>query len=153
MKTLVIYDSMFGNTKKIARAVGESFKNGTQVLHISETKSEDLTSADMLIVGSPTHGGRPSQKMKEFLNTVAPNSFNGIKTAAFDTGIPVGGQKCFMRCIIKFFGYASKRLANILKSKGAKIISVETFFVLGKEGPLKEGELERAKEWATKVIG
>ncbi|MFC1687556.1 flavodoxin family protein [Patescibacteria group bacterium] len=151
MKTLVIYDSMFGNTKKIAQAIGESFGNGAQVFHISKTKSDDLTSADMLIIGSPTHGGQPSQKMKEFLNTIAPNSLNGIKTAAFDTGISVDGQKHFMRFIIRFFGYAAKRLAKILKSKGANIVSAETFFVLGKEGPLKDGELDRATEWAKDI--
>lgn len=147
MNTLVIYDSQFGNTRKVAEAIGKALGPGATVAHINEMKIAALAAAELLVVGTPTHGGRPSQPMQQFLNNIAPDGLKDVRAATFDTGIPADGQKAFMRFIVKFFGYASKRLAKILKSKGANIIAAETFFVLGKEGPMKDGELDRAKEW------
>ena len=85
------------------------------------------------------------------LKKISSDGLENIRAAAFDTSMPVDEQKTFLRFIIKFFGYASKRIAKILTSKGANVVAAETFFVLGKEGPLKDGELERAKEWTKKL--
>jgi DNA-binding CsgD family transcriptional regulator len=52
--------------------------------------------------------------------------------------------------LVGIFGYAAGKIAGSLKTKGGTLIlSPEAFFVKGKEGPLKEGELERAAEGRT----
>jgi len=151
MKSLIIYDSLFGNTEKIAQAIAKGIGENAKTIGITNAAPSDVASVDLLIVGTPTHGGRPSQRMKQWLTTIASDGLKNKKVATFDTGIPTEGQKGFIRLVIRFFKYASPRLANILASKGAKILASETFFVLGKEGPLKEGELERAELWGGKI--
>jgi len=153
MPTLIIYDSLYGNTEKIAQAIGQAL--GAHVLKTSTDELNDLNilnNSNLLIIGTPTHGGRPSQLMKHFLTKVSVSVFDGKRVAVFDTSIPPEGQNWFIRLVVKFFGYASKKLAAKLKAKGANVIAAETFFVLGREGPLKEGELERAKSWANKLF-
>jgi flavodoxin len=50
-------------------------------------------------------------------------------------------------------GYAAKPIADKLKKKGGKLVlPPEGFFVQGSEGPLKEGEVERAAEWAKQLL-
>ncbi|PIY97163.1 MAG: flavodoxin/nitric oxide synthase [Candidatus Kerfeldbacteria bacterium CG_4_10_14_0_8_um_filter_42_10] len=152
MAILIAYDSIYGNTKKIAEAIAAAVPGEMKLLQVKAANAKELESGDVLIVGSPTHGGRPSQSTHQFLNGIAPGTLKNIRAAAFDTGILADGQKAFMRLIIKFFGYASKRIAQALRTKGANIIGAETFFVLGKEGPLKEGELARAVSWIKGVL-
>ncbi len=55
----------------------------------------------------------------------------------------------FLRFMESVFGYAAKPISEKLRRKGAEIIAApEGFFVKDTKGPLKEGELERAKKWA-----
>ena len=54
MKTLVVYESLNGNTEKIAKAIGEAIKEDVRVLSVGAASSSDLQSIDLLIVGSPT---------------------------------------------------------------------------------------------------
>lgn len=62
MKALIIYDSVYGNTEKIARAIAGAMtpSDGVKVLRAGEADPLELESIDLLIVGSPTHGGRPT---------------------------------------------------------------------------------------------
>lgn len=153
MRTLIIYDSLFGNTEKIANAIKKGLgEEGVSLVRVSEFKEEKIKDIDFIIVGSPTHGGRPSQKTKNFLGNISNENLKSIYAAAFDTGMTNEGQGKFIKLVIKFFNYAAPRIAKILEKKGSKIVGAETFFVLGKEGPLKKGELERAQKWAKDVI-
>jgi flavodoxin len=153
MKALIIYDSLFGNTEKVANAIKEGIgKKDTKVIKARNAAPEMLVGIDLLIVGSPVHGGKPSADMKKFLSSISSGSLKGCKAAAFDTGIPKEGQGKFIKFIIGLFGYAAKEIASTLKKKGAQILAAETFFVLDKEGPLKDGELDRAKTWAKKLL-
>jgi flavodoxin I len=148
MKTLIVYDSVYGNTEKIARAMAEAIipPDEVKVLRAGEANPPELTSIDLLIVGSPTHGGRPTPAVQEFLNKVDQPSLEGINVTTFDT-----------RATSKFtriFGYAAGRIAGHLKRKGGTLIaSPEGFFVTGTKGPLKEVELERAAGWAKGILG
>ena len=153
MKILIICDSLYGNTWKIAEAIKEGFgKNNVKLVKAIDAKPEDINGIEMLIVGSPTHGGWPSEKAKKFMDSITADGLKGIKAAAFDTSMTKEGQNVFLKGIIGFFGAAAKRTASILEKKGAEIIASETFYVLGKEGPLKKGETDRAKTWANKII-
>jgi flavodoxin len=147
MKTLIVYDSVYGNTEKIAKAMAEAIAplGEAKVLRVGEANPSELESFDLLIVGSPTHAGRPTPAVQDFLNKVTEQSLKGIKAAAFDTRV---ASK-----FAKIFGYASGRIANNLKKKGGVLIaSPEGFFVTGREGPLKEGELERSATWAKGIL-
>ena len=59
MKILVVYDSVYGNTERIARTIGAALPGEVPVLGIGEADPSELTSADLLIIGSPTHGALP----------------------------------------------------------------------------------------------
>jgi len=145
MKALIVYDSVYGNTEKIARAIAEVItpSGEVKVLGVGEANPSELASTDLLIVGSPTHAGRPTPAVQALLNKVA--KLQGINVAAFDTRITTK--------LVGVFGYAAGRIAGNLKKKGGVlIVSPEGFFVAGREGPLKEGELERAAGWAKGLL-
>ncbi|HXZ94307.1 MAG TPA: flavodoxin domain-containing protein [Dehalococcoidia bacterium] len=147
MKALIVYDSVYGNTEKIARAIAEAIapSNEIKVLRASEANPSELSSINLLIVGSPTHGGRPTPAIQDFLNKVPQLSLQGINVAAFDTRIPTK--------LVGVFGYAAGRIAGNLKKKGGTLIaSPQGFFVIGSKGPLKEGEPERAVTWAKGIL-
>jgi flavodoxin len=142
MKALVIYDTMHGNTEKVARAIGERIP-GAKVIHANNVTSADLENIDILFVGSPTHGGRPMQSVQKFIKEFS--TAQKVLIATFDTRFDSG--------FARIFGYASKRIANPLRKKGANIIAEPEGFIVEKtEGPLREGELERAANWAEGIL-
>jgi flavodoxin I len=147
MKALIVYDSVYGNTEKIARAIAEAItpSDEVKVLRVGEANPSELASVNLLIVGSPTHAGRPIPAVQDFLNKVPELSLKDINVAAFDTRIS--------KKIVGVFGYAAGRIAGNLKKKGGTLVaSPEGFFVAGGQGPLKEGELERAAGWAKGIL-
>ena len=155
MKALVIYDSVFGNTEQIARAMGKglSLENGTRVSRVSEVKPEDLRGLELLIAGSPTRGFRPTAAIVSFLKQIPAAGLKGVKVAAFDTRIPMTDKvPPILRFLVKFFGYAAQPIADRLKKSGGNLVlPPEGFFVTGTEGPLQAGELERAENWARQI--
>jgi flavodoxin I len=147
MKVLIVYDSVYGNTERIAKAIAEAVGSSGEVraLRADETNPSELASGDLLIVGSPTHGGRPTSPVQDFLNKITQQSLQGISVAAFDTRSQTK--------LARVFGNAAGRIARNLKTKGGVLIaSPEGFIVEGTRGPLKEGELERAAGWAKGII-
>jgi len=146
MKILVVYDSVYGNTEEIAKAIGEGIGEDTKVVKAENTDPADLESVELLIAGSPTYGGRPTPKMKEFRERIKTVSLKGVKIATFDTRVPATW--------VKIFGFAAGKIEKQLKSQGGKsVVKPEGFFVAGTRGPLVEGELERASKWAQEIIG
>jgi flavodoxin I len=145
MKTLVVYDSVHGNTEKIAQAIGDAIPGEVRVARVGEVDISELKGLDLLFVGAPTHGGRASPPMQEFLDKVQGPALEGINVAAFDTRLTARW--------VKIFGFAAGRIAKSLKKKGGTLVgSPEAFYVEGGEGPLREGELERAADWAKKIV-
>ncbi len=147
MKALIIYDSVYGNTEKIARAIAGAITpfGEVKVLRVGEVNPSELGSIDLLIVGSPTQGGKPTPAVQEFLSKIPTNALKNIGVAAFDTRL--SGR------LVGIFGYAAGKIADSLKRNGGALIaSPEGFFVKGREGPLKEGELERAADWAKGIL-
>lgn len=102
MKVLIIYDSLFGNTEKIARAMGNALgsQKDIEVLRVSQVKPEQLTGLELLIVGSPTQGGRPTRAIQDFLEKVPESAVKGTNVAAFDTRLPARW--------VGIFGYEKK---------------------------------------------
>ncbi len=158
MKALIVYDSFFGNTEQIAQAMGHALGSpeDVEVLRVSDVKPEQLTGAALLVVGSPTRGFRPTPAISNLLKSIPKNGLKGVKVAAFDTRFTmdeIESSVFILRILVKRFGYAAKPIADRLKKKGGELIMPpEGFFVEGTEGPLKEGELERAADWAQRLI-
>jgi flavodoxin len=144
MKTLVVYDSVHGNTGTIAQAIGDAIPGEVTVLRVGAVSASDLAAYDLLIVGSPTHGGRATDAIQDLLKQVQPPALEGTRVAAFDTR--------FSARWVRIFGFAAPRIAKSLKEKGGTPVgSPGDFIVKGTEGPLKEGEVERAAAWAKEI--
>jgi len=147
MKALVVYDSQFGNTEAIARAIAAAAPRGAaRAVKVGEANAADLKGIDVLAVGSPTLGGRPTPAVKAFLDGLPAGSLAKIRVAAFDTRMSI--------FIAKLFGWAADRIAAELAAKGGlPAAKSEGFLVKGREGPLADGERERAAAWAKGFLG
>lgn len=137
MKTIVLYDSTFGNTQMIAETIAKELGKNVEILPVAKFKKSDWKKVEKLVIGSPIIGWRPSERMGNFLASLGKNELKGVKAAAFDTRV-----KLFIH------GDAAGQISGVLERAGATIMSEPmAFFVKGKEGPLYDGELEKAKEW------
>ena len=145
METLVVYDSVYGNTEKIARAIASTAGGEARAFRSGGVNISELKSVDLLIVGAPTYGGRPTPAALEFLNKLTKADIKGKAVAAFDTRLRAKW--------VMIFGYAAAKINATLKARGANpVVAPEGFFVKGTKGPLKDGEIERAEAWGKEII-
>ena len=160
MNVLVLYDSVFGNTEKIARAIAEallaSLPDGSlvELRQPRQVIPPQLEGRDLLVIGSPTRGFRPTEDLAALLDRLAPKALRGSRVAAFDTRFKADEQKSLVtRFVVKTGGYAAKRIADRLQKAGATLVAPpEGFYVADIEGPLNTGELERAAAWAQNLL-
>jgi flavodoxin len=155
MKALVVYDSVFGNTEKVAQAIGEALaaQAEVQTLGVGSVKPEHLAGMDTLIVGSPTRAFRPTPAITTWLKGLPSGSLQGVKVAAFDTRIAAEDTNSgLLKVMVKLFGYAARPIGSRLTQEGGDLaLAPEGFFVKDSEGPLKDGELERAADWVRQI--
>ena len=156
MKAIVIYDSQFGNTEKIAQAIRDALSDTaeTRLMRASSVAPRDLMAADLLVVGSPTQRFHATEPVDRFLKGA---SLHGIHAAAFDTRFDMNDvDSRTLRLAVKVAGdsaYAAPRIAAVLEKAGSTMVAApEGFIVTDTEGPLREGELERAAEWARGLL-
>lgn len=147
MKTLIIYDSYFGNTQKVAEQIAKTFSKDTTVLNVKDFKEENLKDIDMLIVGSPTRAFSPSENIKPFLKSLP--SLKGIKIGVFDTRLDVKKiDNKILTFLVKLFGYASEKIQKtLLKKEGIYTLEPLNVYVEESEGPLCNGEIEKIDKW------
>jgi flavodoxin len=143
MKTVVVYDSLYGNTQAIAQAIGNAIPGEVEVLHVAQADPGALDFVDLLIIGSPTHGSLPSETVRGLIERIGAPTREGARLATFDTRLTWG----FLE---RWGGFAAPKIADALKEKGWMLaVPPEGFFVRGlKKGPLKKGETDRAASWA-----
>jgi flavodoxin I len=146
MKTLVVYDSVYGNTEIIARAIGDAIPGEVQVLGVGQVNAGDLETVDLLIIGSPTHGSLPTEAAQSLVEKIGLPAREGAKAATFDTRLTWG--------FLRRWGFAAPKMADTLKEKGWTLAGEPGgFFVKGlKKGPLKRGEADRAAAWAKGLV-
>lgn len=156
MNILIVYDSFFGNTEKIAQVMKEALDSEEQVelIHVKDIKPEHLIRLKLLIVGSPTRGFKATPAINTFLNSIPPKGLKGINVTAFDTRISTTDVNSrVLNVLVKMFGYAAEPMAaKLVKKSGSLIIQPEGFIVKDSEGPLKEGEIERACRWVRQAV-
>ena len=151
MKALVIYDSVFGNTEKIALIIGETLE--AETVKVSNVSQDQLRDIECLVVGSPTRAFKPTKDITNFLKRIPLVSLDGVKVASFDTRMDIETvNNTILTMMVRFFGYADKPIADRLKKKGGILaVPSEGFIVEDSEGPLSEGELERSAAWAIAI--
>ena len=134
METVVVYDSKFGNTRKLAEIMAKAIETSgkVRVFGLETLLPEDLGNVDLLIVGGPTQSHGLSPRMRQFTDVLTATSANGAVAATFDT-------RYRMPEVVS--GTAAKKIARRLKRKGIHVFqSPESFFVTrGGEPQLETG--------------
>jgi flavodoxin len=153
MSALVVYDTSFGNTEQIARDIASAIPGGAAVRPMSDVDPGRLPATDLLIVGSPTQGGRPTAAMQRWLTNLPVDALENRRCAAFDTRLPAMEHGFALRALMRIIGFAAPRIAKTLLAKrGFLAAEPEGFLVEGREGPLRSGERERAAKWAAALV-
>lgn len=155
MKVVIIYDSKYSNTAKVANAMLSALNqsNVTRLVLAEDASGADLHEVDVLVVGSPTQGGRPTQHIQRFMDNLHEGVLKNIRIAVFDTRFAIDEHGPGLELLMKTMGFAAPHMAAGLGAKGGILaIEPEGFIVQGKEGPLKKGELERARQWAKSIL-
>ncbi|GAA0262157.1 flavodoxin family protein [Saccharothrix mutabilis subsp. mutabilis] len=158
-RALVVYESMFGNTRAVAEAVAQGLAGfDVEVVEVSQAPDTLPDEVELLVVGAPTHafslsrpGTRasaaeqttgplvsPGRGVREWLDVLSHNANRTVATA-FDTRVKVG--------ILP--GSAAKVIAKRLRKLGFPLTTPpRTFWVTGTTGPLRERQRDEAVEWA-----
>jgi flavodoxin I len=157
MNILIVFDSFFGNTEKIAEAMGAALQSSHDVKVVrAEIASEQLAqNTDVVIVGSPTIRWQATESVMDFLKNLPENSLRGKQSAAFDTRILADAMESgLLRFLFKLGSYATKPIAKSLNAKGSLApVPAAGFYVTQDETPkLEEGELQRAEQWAVDLF-
>lgn len=161
MNAIVIYESVYGNTRDVAEAIAAGLRT-VPVLSVNEAQ-DYAGDPDLIVVGGPTHihgvatdrsrrvavesahapvqpGASERPGLRDWLHDL--KHVDGRRAAAFDTR--ARGNKLFT-------GAASRGIARRLAHHGYDVIDTASFLVADTEGPLLEGELDRARAWGAKL--
>lgn len=153
MSILIVYDSIFGNTAQVAKAMAETVP-GARAVHVGDAAALELNGVTLLVVGSPTRGFRPTPDMQEFVDGLGDDMLAGRRAAVFDTRLDLETvHPAPLRWMMDVGGYAAGTLEHLLADKGCIITGTAAgFLVTGAEGPLREGEIERARNWLRGLV-
>jgi flavorubredoxin len=140
-KALVVFDSVYGNTEKVARALAKGLEDGgvtVDCVRVDAVKFDGLSGCDLLVVGGPVHAwgvSKPIRALLERLKSV--EGLSGKKGFAFDTKM---GRS-------RLAGSAGGKIEGKLKSLGLRIVKPHVSAVVkGREGPLEEGAEETVRQ-------
>ncbi len=155
MKTLIVYDTLFGNTKQIAEAIATGLAEEFEVSTNAVSEVVDLPDdVELLLVGGPTHRHGLSDGMRDLLDRLPETALRHLAFASFDTRYQGPGW---------IMGSAAKVISRRLQqSRAHRVVPPESFFVarVQPEGEakhahesehLKKGEIERATQWGRMI--
>jgi len=145
-KAIVVYESKYGNTKRVAETIAEGMRevSGVEAV-VSELKEVDLkqlTDFDAILVGSPNHMGSATRGIKKFIGKLGKINLEGKLTAAFDT---YAGNN-FEKAVKKMEKQISDKVPGLKLAAPGLSIRVE-----GMKGPIPEKELPKGKEFGIKI--
>ena len=162
MRTLVVVESSFGNTRAVAEALADGLAaelGDADVRSVGKAPTE-LAGTELLVVGGPTHafGMSRDQTRADAVRQGAPAETSGpgirewlagldpparLQVATFDTRVAK---------VRHLPGSAARGAARMLRRRGCVLVArPESFFVLDTMGPLVDGELARARGWGAQV--
>jgi flavodoxin len=170
MRAVVVYESLWGNTAAIARAIAEGIGPEARALSTAEASAEELSGVELLVAGAPTHMAKmPSARsraaaakyetatppdlsqplLRDWLDAL-PNGTAGC--AAFDTRGEIPAETPLRSWFAKMG--AANGILKALERKGYRpVADTEGFMVRpdSSAGPLVEGETERARAWGAQL--
>lgn len=150
MSKLVVYDSVFGNTKKIAQTIADALGDGVTLTHVEEAALDETY--DLIVVGSPTRAFQPTKPIKDFVKRLKKDQV--AQLAFFDTRIDIETvDSKMLKRMVKWFGYSNDTLEKIAAKKGiACHPDSGAFYVLDSEGPLADDAIQDATTWAQSIV-
>ncbi len=146
IETVVVYDSRFGNTERLAQVMLDAIRptGAVRMINLEALLPEGLGSPDLLLLGGPTQSHGLSARMRQFTDELVVRPGTAISAATFDTRY---------RLPSAVSGSAARAIARRLKQRGVQLlVEPESFFVSRDHPPVLEpGETERAAAWARQV--
>ncbi len=157
MNCLIVYDSVYGNTEQVARAIAAALApaHSVRLVKTDQIARLDAASIDLLIVGGPTHRHRMSSPIAAVLKATPRGALKGVKAATFDTRY---------RMAEWLSGSAGSGIARRLRKLGGSLQAPPESFFIERDMPpqgekrrhnlerLEIGEVERATRWAMKIM-
>jgi hypothetical protein len=159
MKALVVYESVWGNTAAVARAVAEGIGPGAQALSTAQATDELVREADLIVAGSPVFGfSLPTEKMRDGIRAnpqggPPPDLSHPSLRSWLDALLGGHGRAAAFETRIWWSPRgATGTILRKLKAAGYHPLGEpHRFIVTDKFGPLREGELERARAWGAEL--
>jgi hypothetical protein len=160
VKAVVVYESLWGNTARIARAVAEGIGPEARAMSTGEATASSIAGADLIVAGAPVLGFKlPSEKMRESVRAnpgkaPAPPDLSHPAMRTWLDGLPAGhgASAAFDTEVRGPFGSAAPAIAEALQKAGYASVAKPTgFIVAGKFGPLRDGEVVRARDWGVEL--
>ncbi len=142
---MIVYESRYGNTRAVGEAIAEVLASDgaydIEVVRIGALRLSSLEEADLIVVGSPNHGGSSTRNIKRLLKRMGGLDLSGSRIALFDTCMH-GGE-----------GVASGKMVALAQKAGAAVVTPGLSTVVrGFKGPLAEGALDEAREFTRTVL-
>ena len=154
MKAVVVYESLWGNTAAAAKAIAEGIGGDARAVSTAEATSDIVKDADLIVAGAPLLGFKlPDDAMRQSIGANKANPTPDLSHPAMRdwlAKLPAGtGRGAGFETRIWWSpGSAAKTIAESLATLGYEPAApAEKFIVTGKYGPLKDGELDRARAW------
>lgn len=162
MRAVVVYESLWGNTAAIARAIAEGIGPEARAVSTAEATPALVADADLIVAGAPVLGfALPTEAMRKSIETGGPryasnppNLSHPSMRSWLDALAPGAGRGAAFETRIRgpFPGGSTKAIAAGLADTGREVIgNGAKFFVKGQFGPLRDGELDRARAWGTEL--
>jgi len=143
-KVMIVYESKYGNTKKVAETIAEGMKVSEIEPVFQNPKEVDLKTlgeVDAILIGSPNHMGNATRGIRKFIDSLGKLDLKGKLITVFDT--------CFEKDFEKAVKKMEKRIGE--KVPGVNVFPGLSVRVEGTKGPITGGELPRCKEFGEKV--
>ena len=160
MKAVVVYESLWGNTAAIARAIADGIGPEARALSTSQASGEAMVGADLIVGGAPLLGFRlPTDSMRKSIgrdpkHAQRPADLSQPSLRSWLAALPKGSGRsaAFETRIKRSPGSATGAIGKGLhRAVYRRIAGDERFIVKGTYGPLADGELDRARAWGTQL--
>ena len=160
MKAVVVYESLWGNTAAVARAVAEGLGTGVRALSTAEASGPAMADVDLIVAGAPVLGfqlptDRHARRHRSNpAGAPRPPDLSHPSMRSWLEALPPGHGACaaFETGLRWFPGGATSAIARGLEQAGYRpLMKGQRFVVKGKWGPLRDGELERARRWGAEL--
>ncbi len=158
MKAIVVYESLWGNTAAVARAIAEGIGPGAQALSTAEATSDAVAGAELIVAGAPLMGFQlPSEQMRESIRNNPTRPPEKISTPTMRSWLAKlspgkGMYAAFETRLWWSPGAATKAIGQGLEKAGYREArKAQRFIVTGAYGPLRKGELEKARAWGAEL--